>query len=199
MSIAISHVPRNNFPLLIGVSQGRPNLLTPQTAIDILSAAESTTFYYLVAACVYGTLEYVKSLHQAFKNTEDPLPKMLAFATRHNRPEIAKYCIDAGAGVSNYGPYDLHKRIVTGNSYETFKVLYHHGLDINNPIDHYGNILLCAVEEKQSWLGPLLPGESCQSNLGNRWFRTPYSGHCSYLCLHQDIWAAYCVGSDYKG
>ena len=91
-----------------------------------------------MAACVYGRLEYVKSLHQAFQNTEDPLPKMLAFATGHNRPEIAKYCIDAGAGVGNYGPYDLHKCIVTGNSYETFKLLYHHGLDINEPVDHYG-------------------------------------------------------------
>lgn len=72
---------------------------------------------------------------------------MLAFATCHNRPEIAKYCIGAGAGVGNYGPYDLQKCIVTGNSYETFKVLDHHGLDINKPIDHYGNISLCAVEE----------------------------------------------------
>ncbi len=127
--------------------KARPYLYCPQAVIDVLSAAEDTTFYYLVAACVYGTLEYLKSLHQAFKNTEDPLPKMLFFATRHNRPEIAKYCIGAGARVSNYGPYDLQQCVVTGSSFETFKVLHHHGLDINKPIDHYGNILTCAVEE----------------------------------------------------
>lgn len=72
---------------------------------------------------------------------------MLVCATLHNRPEIAKYCIGAGARVRNYGPYDLQKCVVTGNSYETFKVLHHHRLDINKPIDYYGNILLCAVEE----------------------------------------------------
>lgn len=76
-------------------------------------------FYYLVAACAYGTLEYVKSLHQAFQNAKDPLPKMLDIATLHNRPEIAKYCIVAGARVAFQNPYDLHFRIITGHSYET--------------------------------------------------------------------------------
>ena len=44
-------------------------------------------------------------------------------------------------------PYDLNKTIMTGNSYETFKVLIEHGLDINRPIEYYGNILQCAVED----------------------------------------------------
>lgn len=65
--------------------------------IDSVSAAESTEFYYLVAACAYGTLGYVKSLHQAFQNTKDPLTKMLYIATFRNRPEIVEYCIGAGA------------------------------------------------------------------------------------------------------
>lgn len=100
-----------------------------------------------MAACAYGTLEYVKSLHQAFENTKDPLPKMLAFATHYNRPEIAKYCIGLGARVDSQSSYDLHRRIIAGNSYETCKVLVEHGLDINKPIEWYGDILQCAVEE----------------------------------------------------
>lgn len=100
-----------------------------------------------MAAYIYGTLKSVKSLYQAFKNIEDPLPKMLVFATLHNRPKIAKYCIGTGAKVSNYGPYNLQKCVVTGNSYEIFKLFYHHGLDINKLIDCYRNILLCAMEK----------------------------------------------------
>lgn len=33
-----------------------------------------------------------------------------------------------------------------GNSYETYKVLVDHGLDINYPIEHFGDILMCAVD-----------------------------------------------------
>ena len=44
-------------------------------------------------------------------------------------------------------PYDLNRTIVTGHSYETFKVLLEHGLDISFSIDYYGDILECAVEE----------------------------------------------------
>ena len=85
--------------------------------IDITTATESTDFYYLVAACAYSTLKYVKSLHQAFQKTKDPLPKMLDIATLYNRPEIAEYCIDAGARVAFRNPYDLNRTIVTGHSY----------------------------------------------------------------------------------
>ena len=114
--------------------------------IDIHSAAESTQFYYLVAACAYGTLEYVKSLHQAFQKTKDPLSKMLDMATFYNRPEIVEYCIGAGAQVVFRNPYDLNDTIVTGHSDETLKVLCERVLNINAPIDFYGDILQCAVE-----------------------------------------------------
>lgn len=89
----------------------------PQIMIDIHSAAESTRFYFIVPACAYGTLEYVKSLHQAFQKTKDPLPKMLDMATLHNRPEIAEYCIGAAARVVIRNPCDLNKTIVAGYSY----------------------------------------------------------------------------------
>lgn len=56
-------------------------------------------FYYLVAACAYGTLEDVKSLQQAFQKTKDPLPKMSDTATPFNRPDIAEYRISAGSRV----------------------------------------------------------------------------------------------------
>ena len=72
---------------------------------------------------------------------------MLEIATLYNRPEIAEYCIGAGARVAFRNPYDLNRTIVTGHSYETFKVLLEHGLDINFPIDYYGDILECAVED----------------------------------------------------
>lgn len=65
--------------------------------IDIHSAAESARFYYLMAARTYGTLEYVKSLHQAFQKTKDPPPKMLDMATFYNRPEIVEYFIGCGS------------------------------------------------------------------------------------------------------
>ena len=100
-----------------------------------------------MAACAYGTLEYVRSLHQAFQIPKDPLPKMLNIATLHNRPEIAEYCISAGARVVYRNPYNLNKSIVIGHSYETFKVLIEHGLDINVHIEFYGDILQCAVED----------------------------------------------------
>lgn len=62
---------------------------------------------------------------------------MLKTATLFNRPEIAEYCISAGARVVYRNPYDLNKTIVTGHSCETFKVLIEHGLDINHPIYFY--------------------------------------------------------------
>lgn len=71
---------------------------------------------------------------------------MLDTATLYNQPEIAEYCIGAGAQVAFQNPYDLHKAIVTGNSYETCKVLVEHGLDLNINIDYYGDILQYAVE-----------------------------------------------------
>lgn len=111
--------------------------------IDMHSAAESTQFYYLVAACAYGTLDYVKSLHRAFQKTKDPLPKMLDMATFYNRPEIVEYCIRVGAQSFFRNPHDTN---VTGHSDETFKVLCARVLDTNAPIDFYGDILQCAVE-----------------------------------------------------
>lgn len=72
---------------------------------------------------------------------------MLKTATLFNRPEIAEYCISARARVVYRNPYDLNKTIVTGHSYETFKVLIEHGLDINHPIYFYENILQCAVQD----------------------------------------------------
>ena len=137
-----------------------------------MAAAESTSFYYLVAACAYGTLEYVKSLHQAFHNAKDPLPKMLDIATLHDRPEIAEYCIVAGARVTFQNPYNLHRSIVTGNSYETCKVLVEHGLDINKPIEHFGDILQCAVEvDNLDWV------RFCLSSGANPKLNQDYDGH----------------------
>lgn len=100
-----------------------------------------------MAACAYGTLEYVKSLYQAFQNAKDPLPKLLDITTLHNRPEIAKYCIVAGAPVTLENPYDLHFRIIRGHSFETCKLLVELGLDINRAIEHFREILQCAVED----------------------------------------------------
>lgn len=84
--------------------------------IDITTATEFTEFYYLVAACAYGILKYVKSLHQAFQKIKDPLPKMLDIATFYNRSEIAEYYIDARARVAFRNPYDLNRTIVAGHS-----------------------------------------------------------------------------------
>lgn len=61
--------------------------------IDVILAIELTQFYYSIVACIYGTLEYIKSLHQAFQKIKDPLFKKLNTATFYNRPKIAKYCI----------------------------------------------------------------------------------------------------------
>ena len=112
-----------------------------KSRINKLSGAEASRFYYLVAACAYGKLEYVESLHIAFQSSKDPLSKMLHIATLYNRPEIAKYCIGAGAQVAFQNPYDLHQTVVTGNSYETCKVLVENGHDLNDDIDYYGDIL----------------------------------------------------------
>lgn len=140
--------------------------------IDITTATESTEFYYLVAACAYGTLKYVKSLHQAFQKRKDPLPKMLDIATFYNRPEIAEYCIDAGGRVAFRNPYDLNRTIVTGHSYETFKVLLEHGLDINSHIENYGDILDCAVESNNlDWV------RFCLENYANPALDRSYSEH----------------------
>lgn len=134
--------------------------------IDSYSAAESTRFFYLVAACAYGTVGYVKALHQAFKKTKDPLPKMLDMATFYNRPEIVKFCIrdkmgerkkenrkerkkrkkgNRGQGVLRT-PYDLNDIMKTAHSDETFKVLCERVLDSNAPTDFHGDILQCAVK-----------------------------------------------------
>ena len=43
--------------------------------------------------------------------------------------------------------YDMNKWVVTDHSYETCKVLFGHGLDINQPVEYYGDILQCAVED----------------------------------------------------
>lgn len=106
--------------------------------IDIISATESTQFFYLVAACADGTVKY---LYQGFQKTKDPHPKMLDIATLHNRPEIAEYCIGTGARVAFRNPYNLNKSIVVGHSYEICKVLIEHGLNFNAHTDFYGDIL----------------------------------------------------------
>ena len=138
-----------------------------------MAAAESTSFFDLVAACAYGTLEYVKSLHQAFHNAKDPLPKMLNIAILHNRPEIAEYCIVAGARVTfAENPYNLHRRIVTGRSYETCKVLVEHGLNINDPIEYFGDILQCAVEvDNLDWV------RFCLRSGANPRLKPNFNGH----------------------
>ena len=100
-----------------------------------------------MAACAYGTLECVKSLHRAFQNTKDPVLKMLNIATLCNCPEIAEYCIGLGARVDTRGLYNLHHQIMLGNSYETCKVLVDKDLDINYPIEYFGDILMCAVDD----------------------------------------------------
>lgn len=136
----------------------------------------------LVVACAYGTLEYVKSLHQAFQNTKDPIPKMLNIATFHNRPEIVEYCIGAGARLRS--PYDLHGSNVMGSSYETCKVLVEHGLNINAAIECFGDISECAVEDDNlDWVRFC----SANPNLIARLQRTPYPRQCSYFCLLRDI------------
>ena len=138
-----------------------------------MTAAESTSFYYLVAACAYGTLEYVKSLQHQFHNTKDPLPKMLEIATLHDRPEIAEYCIAAGARVTfDENPYDLHRRIITGHSYETCKVLVAHGLDINEPSECFGDILQRAViDDNLDWV------RFCLRSGANPKLNQDYDGH----------------------
>lgn len=73
---------------------------------------------------------------------------MLDITTLHNRPEIAKHCIVAGAPVTLENPYDLHFRIIRGHSFEICKVLAEHGLDINRAIEHFRDILQCAVEDE---------------------------------------------------
>lgn len=71
---------------------------------------------------------------------------MLHTASLYNQPEIAEYCIGAGAQVAFQNPYDLNQAINTGNSYETCKVLVEHGLDLKDVIEYYEDMLQCAVE-----------------------------------------------------
>ena len=99
VSVTISHFPRNTYLPTANWNDSSPipACVFRKPQIYILSAAESTAFYYLVAACAYRTLEYVKSLPNAFQNTKDPLPKMLVIATLRNRPEIAEHCIWPGS------------------------------------------------------------------------------------------------------
>lgn len=69
-------------------------------------------------------------------------------------------------------PYNLNKTIVTGRSYETYKVLIEHGLDINYPIYFYGNILQCAVQDDNlDWV------RFCLENCANPVSVDSYDGH----------------------
>lgn len=97
---------------------------------------------------------------------------MLETATLYNQPEIAEYCIGAGAQVAFQDHYDLNKAIVTGDSYETCKVLVEHGLDLNDNIEYYGDILKCAVEnDNLDWV------RFCLENHANPNENVSYEGH----------------------
>lgn len=74
---------------------------------------------------------------------------MLAFATCHNYPEIAKYYVGAGDRVGNQGPYDLYKCIITSNLYKVFKVLHHYGLNINKSMEQHRNITVYYEKKNQ--------------------------------------------------
>lgn len=97
---------------------------------------------------------------------------MLEIATLYNQPELAEYCIRAGAQVAFQNPYDLHQAIVTGESFETCKVLVEHGLDLNDDIEYYGDILQCAVENDNfDWV------RFCLENHANPNENVSFAGH----------------------
>ena len=87
-----------------------------------------------------------------------------------------------------------------GHSYETCKVLVEHGLDINAAIEHFGDILQCAVEDDN-----LDRVRFCLESEADPTLKLAYNKHLilanatTFFASIENIRAANCIGSGYKG
>ncbi len=86
----------------------------------------------LLTACADGRLTDVKSLSQRLKESQESpdLDRMMMAASLHDRSNVVKYCLNAGAAITE----SVVKEIVRGHSISTYKLLVSHGLDINRGV-----------------------------------------------------------------
>lgn len=106
----------------------------------------------VLSACASGNIPDLKSLlddlQSSNPNYRPPLSQMLATAAFFNKPEVASYCLEFGAPITD----PVLTEIVRGHSFSTYKVLVSHGLDINHVVPWYGDVLIVACQSGDiSW------------------------------------------------
>lgn len=100
--------------------------------------SKSPTEGQLLAACAEGDLRRVESLVHRLRDSNPsygpPYTSMFCSAAHHNKTDVAKYCLDAGAEISD----GVIKETVLGHSFETLQLLVDAGLDINYYVPWHG-------------------------------------------------------------
>ena len=96
------------------------------------------TLQGIMASAASGELD---SLQALLKSHPVPLDRVLAEAIRHDQINVVKWCIEAGAKDT----YPVIAALQGGDHFESFRLLVHSGIDVNQNLDRLGMFLILEV------------------------------------------------------
>lgn len=113
--------------------------------------ADSQTDRLLAACAALNALHVgflLRDLQTSSPTYTPPLSQLLETAAFHDNPDVASYCLELGAPITD----SVLAEIIRGYSFATYKVLVSHGLDTNRVVPWFGDILIVACQDSDiSW------------------------------------------------
>ena len=127
-----------------------------------------------MAAAASGELD---SLQALLKSHPVPLDRVLAEAIRHDQINVVKWCIEAGAKYI----YPIITALQGGDHFESFRLLVHSGLDIDQNLDRLGTFLILEMKRNNIEHASFCLENGANPNLGS----------------YAHIWSALAVAAQY--